>query len=243
VLDLVEHARPDAVFHLAGTSSVAEMLRDPGGGHVNVVKPAVNVMEAMALRAPGARLLLVSTCHVYGRAARLPIDEACELRPADLYGAARASVEYMTRTYAQRGVPIVIARAFHHTGPGQDRRFALADWAARAAKGEARIPVGNLDVRRDYADVRDVVAGYALLAERGEPGAAYNLCSGVAYAMRELFALAAPGCEPVEDPARARRNEVPEMRGTAAKAEALGWTRRFSIERTLGDLRESFAGA
>lgn len=242
VADLVEGARPDVVFHLAGTSSAAEMVRDPAGGNANVVQPAVNVLEAVAFRAPSARVLLASGCQVYGRPPRLPIDEACPLRPTDLFGAAKAAVEYMTRTYRERGVRVVIARAFDHTGPGQDRRSPLADWAARSVAGERRIPVGDLELRRDVSDVRDVVEGYLLLAERGEPGEAYNLCSGRALALRELFALCAPGAEPVEDPARVRRGEVPALLGSPAKAEALGWARRYPIATTIADLRASFAG-
>lgn len=239
VADLVEDARPDVVFHLAGTSSAVEMARDPAGGNANVVQPAVNVLEAVAFRAPAARVLLASGHHVYGRPGRLPVDEACPMQPTDLFGAAKAAVEYMTRTYRERGVHVVIARAFDHTGPGQDRRSPVADWAARAAAGEARIPVGDLGLRRDVSDVRDVVAGYLLIAERGEPGQAYNLCSGRAVALRDLFALCAPGAEPVEDPSLARRGEPTALLGSAARAEALGWARRHPLEVTIADLRAS----
>lgn len=229
VEELLERGRPDVIFHLAGTSSVAEMARHPGAGEDNILTPAANV-----LRFARCRVLLVSTCHVYGRGAT---DEAAPLRPVDLYGAARASVEYLALDHVRKGGDVVIVRAFHHTGPGQDRRFALADWAARWREGERRIPVGNLEVRRDYADVRDIVAGYALLAGRGERGRAYNLCSGEARPMAELFRLLCPGAEPVVDPARVRPREPDAMSGSAAKAEALGWTRRYPIEQTLADLR------
>lgn len=235
--ELVERVRLDVVFHLAGTSSPDEAARDPAGANANIVKPAVNVLEAVAQRSPGTRVLLASTCHVYGRAPRLPTDEACPMQPADLYGAARAAVEYLVGTYRERGVDVVVTRAFPHTGPGQSRRFPLADWVARARAGEARIPVGDLELRRDFADVRDVVAGYALLAERGEGGQVYNLCAGRAWSMRELFALCAPGAEPVEDRALRRRGDVPVLLGTAARAEALGWRRRYTIEETIAAMR------
>jgi GDP-4-dehydro-6-deoxy-D-mannose reductase len=243
VKSLVAQAQPDVIFHLAGTSSVTEVQRDPVSGNQNVVQPALNMLEAVVTEAVHARVLLVSTCHVYGRPSRLPIDEAAPLAPVDLYGGARAAVEYMVASYRARGAQVVIARAFHHTGPGQDRRFAVAGWAARAAAGEARIPVGDLSLRRDYSDVRDIVAGYALLAEQGQPGEAYNLCSGRAVALSELFALAAPGAIPVPDAARVRRNDPPALLGTAARAEALGWTRRFALEGTIADLRASFVAA
>lgn len=237
---LVAQAQPDVIFHLAGTSSVKEVQRDPVSGNQNVVQPALNVLEAVVTEAAHARVLLVSTCHVYGRPARLPIDEAAPLAPVDLYGGARAAVEYMVATYRARGAQVVIARAFHHTGPGQDRRFAVAGWAARAVAGDRAIPVGDLSLRRDYSDVRDIVAGYALLAAHGQPGEAYNLCSGRAVALSEIFALAAPDVTPAPDPARMRRNDPPVLLGTSARAEALGWTRRYALEDTIDDLRASF---
>ncbi|MFN7146517.1 MAG: NAD-dependent epimerase/dehydratase family protein, partial [Myxococcota bacterium] len=151
VAALVEETRPAVVHHLAGTSTLAELQRDPQGGNQNVVQPALNVLEAVA-NAGGGRVVLVSPCEVYGRANRLPIDERCPLAPVDLYGAARASVEYMARAYAARGVEIVVARAFHFTGPAQDRRWPLADAAARAARGEP-VRLGDAEARRDVSDV------------------------------------------------------------------------------------------
>lgn len=238
VAALFARARPDLVFHLAGTSSLADMQRDPTGGQANIVGPALHVLEATLKVAPAARVVLVSTCHVYGRAERLPIPESSPLRPTDLYGAARASVERLAEGYGKKGVHYVIARAFHHTGPGQDRRFALADWAAQAVGGARVVRVGDLDVARDYTDVRDVVRGYALLAERGAAGQAYNLCAGRAYTMRELFRLVVgPGVEAEVDPARLRKAEVPVFYGDPGRIEALGWGRAYTIEETLTALR------
>ncbi len=237
VTALVAEVRPDVTFHLAGTSTLAELLRDPHGGNYNVVQPAVNVMEALAL-AGGGRMVLVSPCDVYGRASRLPIDEACPLVPADLYGAARAAVEYMARAYGARGVEIVTARVFHFTGPGQDRRFPLGDVAVRAARGEP-VRIGGAELRRDYSDVRDVVDGLVLLGGRGAPGEAYNLCSGQARSLRALAELVAGG--PVEvDPALDRPGAVPVYLGSPARARALGWAPRFGIEETLRELRASY---
>ncbi len=236
---LVARVQPHVVYHLAGTSSVAEVARDPAGGNANIVQPAVNVLEAVAQRAPAARVLLVSTCHVVGRPTRLPIEEDAPLAPVDLYGAARAAVEYMARTYVQRGVDVVIARAFHHTGPGQSPRFARAAWAARARRGEREIAVGDLSLRRDYSDVRDIVAGYALLVGRAERGGVVQLCSGEARSLASVFADLAPGCTPVVDPHRLRAGEPPVLLGSPARAEALGWVRRHAWERTLADLRAS----
>ncbi len=240
VRELIEEVRPSVVFHLAGTSTLAELLRDPQGGNYNVVQPAVNLLEAVAEAAPGARVVLCSPCEVYGRASRLPTDERSPLAPLDLYGAARAAVEFIVRSYAGRGVSVVIARAFHFTGPGQDRRSPLGDLAARVARHEP-LRVGNLALRRDYSDVRDIVRGLVLLAERGEPGEAYNLCSGATRSMRELAGkLAGEGAILTEDPTLSHPGEAPVYLGSPARAEALGWRRRWELDRTLADLLASY---
>lgn len=236
-------ARPEVIFHLAGTSSLADMRRDPTGGNLNIVKPATNLLDELLHRHRSTRMVVVSTCHVYGRPTRLPMDEAHPMAPVDLYGAARAAVEHILKSYLNFGLDLVVARAFHHTGPGQDRRFAIPDWIAQhlAAPGRA-VRVGNLDLRRDYCDVRDVVAGYLLLAERGQRGQAYNLCAGQALPLRTLFELACPGATADVDAARLRTADVPVLWGDPSRAEALGWVRRYEPMQTVTDLRRSMDG-
>ncbi|MFZ5482170.1 MAG: NAD-dependent epimerase/dehydratase family protein [Myxococcota bacterium] len=206
VAALTRRASPEVVFHLAGTSDPAEFARDVASAHLNVVQPAVNLLEALAFHGKGARLVLVTGWQVYGRPPRLPLDETCPVQPADLFGTAKGAVEFIARGYRQRGVDYVVARPFHHLGPG--RRPLSGDPAAR----------------RDLTDVRDVVAGYVLLAERGVAGEAYNLCSGRAVALADVPHVPAPSKEP------------PVLLGSPAKAEALGWVRRFALEETLASL-------
>jgi len=233
-------ARADVVFHLAGTSSLADMKRDPTGGNLNIVKPAMNLFDELLSRHRSTRLVIVSTCHVYGRPLRLPIPEDHAMAPIDLYGAARAAVEHIVKSYLALGLDIVTARAFHHTGPGQDRRFAVPDWISQHLSApDQPVRVGNLDVRRDYTDVRDVVAGYALIAERAQRGASYNLCSGVSTPLRTLFEMACPEATALSDDQRTRKSEVAVLWGDPSKAEALGWTRRYDLKQTVTNLRAS----
>ena len=233
-------ANADVVFHLAGTSSLADMKRDPTGGNLNIVKPAMNLFDELLSRHRSTRLVIVSTCHVYGRPQRLPIPEDHAMAPIDLYGAARAAVEHIVKSYLALGLDIVTARAFHHTGPGQDRRFAVPDWISQHLSApDQPVRVGNLDVRRDYTDVRDVVAGYALIAERAQRGTRYNLCSGVSTPLRTLFEMACPGATALSDDQRTRKSEVAVLWGDPSKAEALGWTRRYDLKQTVTDLRAS----
>ena len=148
------------------------------------------------------------------------------------------------------GLDIVIARPFPHTGPGQAPDFVCADWArqiVRIERGEAEpvLRVGNLDVRRDFSDVRDVVEAYAALMREDRRGEIYNVCSGKAVALREILDFftaeakpAAAGPIRVEiDPARLRKTDVPFLVGDNRKiAAATGWSPRIPLDRTLRDL-------
>lgn len=246
---LLERFRPAVVYHLAGISTPAEMQRDPVSGNAGIVQPAILLMEAMLRIVPDARLLLVSTYQVYGRPSRLPLDEDAPLAPTDLYGSARAAVEYMVRSYRERGLDVVIARAFPHTGPGRDRRCVTGDWAARLAAGELRIPVPDLSVRRDWSDVRDVVAGYRLLASSAPRNSTIQLCSGEPRPLADLFSLLTAGrggvvSEPgssspgSSSPAAAPAREIPSIFGSPARARDLGWSPRYTLQQTIGDLRQ-----
>jgi GDP-4-dehydro-6-deoxy-D-mannose reductase len=140
---------------------------------------------------------------------------------------------------------VLRVRAFNHLGPGQTTKFvapALADRIARnELDGGTVVPVGNLSARRDFTDVRDVARAYRLLAEHGEPGEAYNVCSGEDVSIQQLAdRLLAMAREPMElkhDPALERPVDVPVLRGDATKLhDATGWTPDISLEQTLRDL-------
>lgn len=237
----IGQAPPDVLFHLAAVTWPALAAREPElawqvnvGGTRNVLGPLP----------PSTRAILASTCHVYGTPAWLPVDERHPLRPVGAYATSKAEAEVAAREVHPE---VVVVRAFHHTGPGQSPRFALPDWARQVAalnRGEAdAVRVGDLSLRRDYTDVRDVVAGYALLAERGVPGATYNLASGRAPRLGELLRLLAGGrMPPIQvDPARVRAGDPPEIRGDPRRAWALGWRVRHGLEDTLAELSRALA--
>ncbi len=231
--------RPEVIFHLAGTTSLAEMRRDPGAGHGNIVRPVVILLDELLQRHRATRLVLVSGWQAYGRPQRLPIAEDHPLAPIDIYGSARAATELVARNYLAHKLDIVIARPFHHTGPGQTRASLVPGWIAQHLNGSAPIRTGNLDLRRDICDVRDVVEGYALLASSGEAGQTYNLCSGKTVSLRALFELACPGATAISEPDV--EAELPVLWGDASKLEALGWIRRYAHAQTVADLRRSLS--
>lgn len=247
----VRVARPEGVFHLAGQASVGGSFADPRGTWDVNAAGTLRLVRALAAEARGARLLLASSAEVYGEIAEgaQPIPETVLPSPANPYAASKAAAEMVVAQASAAGeVRGVVARSFNHTGPGQDPRFAIASFARQLAamgRGEAEpvLRVGNLEARRDFLDVRDVVRAYRLLLERGEPGGTYNVCSGVAHRLREvvdrMVALSGTGARVEVDPERVRPVDVPLLLGDAGRLRALGWEPEVPLERTLGDLLES----
>lgn len=246
VASAVETSRPDAVFHLAGQASVGDSFADPvGTWDVN----ATGTLRLAAALSAGTRLVLASSAEAYGVVpeAEQPISEARPLRPTNPYAASKAAAEMAALQAGARGVEAVVARAFNHTGPGQDGRFALPSFARqlaaiRAGRAEPLLRVGNLSARRDLLDVRDVVRAYVRLAEAGEPGGVYNVCSGearsIAGAVDELIGLSGTRTRVEVDPARVRPVDVPLLLGDDGRMRALGWAPSIPFCQTLGDLLE-----
>jgi len=161
------------------------------------------------------------------------------------YGAGkRAAEEIVLQAVRARGLDAVIARPFNHLGRGQSPEFlvpSLARQIAGAARGGASdIAVGDLSTVRDYTDVRDVASGYVLLAEKGDHGGIYNLCSGEGRSGEEIFErfarLCATSVRRRIDPSRLRKADLPRLVGSPKKAEALGWRRQFAIDETLREV-------
>ena len=254
LVEAVRAASPEGVCHLAGLASVAGSWADPEATYQVNTLGVVHLCDAVAGCSPIPRVLLVSSAEVYGRVpgAELPIGEDRPFAPASPYGASKAAAELIgLQAWLGRGVEVVRARPFNHTGPGQRADFvvpALARQVAEAAgSGTGRIAVGNLAARRDLTDVRDVVRAYRLLLERGEPGGVYNVCRGVSAPISEVLdrLLAISGAElQVEvDPARLRPLDVPDLRGDPGRLHAAtGWRPEIDLDRTLADVLADWAG-
>jgi GDP-4-dehydro-6-deoxy-D-mannose reductase len=242
----VAAAAPEVVYHLAARANVGASWKAPAATLRDNVAMTVNLLEAVRAEAPGATVVAVSSSEVYGPPAELPVGEGAPLRPQNPYAVSKASCDLVAGFYADaHGLRIMRARAFNHSGPGQEPTYAIASFARQAAvAAEAgaprlRIVTGNPDTRRDYTDVRDVVRAYRLLAERAQPGT-YNVCSGLSRSARELIAglAEAAGMEldHVVDPALVRPNEVSELRGSAERLRAAtAWAPAIPLERTLAD--------
>lgn len=254
--DTVAGVAPDTIYHLAGWSDVGGSWTDPFATFEINVMGTVSLLEAARLAGTG-RVVVVSSADVYGtvRPADLPITEDHPIRPRSPYGASKEATEAAALQYHRgHGLDVVIVRPFNHIGPGQSPRFAAPAFAdqiaaAEAAPGSGPVPLlhGDLSPERDLTDVRDVVRAYRLVAEAGEAGECYNVCSGRAVTMADvldtLLGLSPAPIEPRTDPARLRPVEVPALRGSFDKlAEATGWRPTIDLDQTLGEVLDDARG-
>jgi GDP-4-dehydro-6-deoxy-D-mannose reductase len=246
----VDAATPDTVFHLAAQAFVPDSVRDPLHTYdVNALGTA-RLFDALRERATPPRVVVVSSAEVYGSRQRAdyPLREILAPAPATPYAASKVAAEAIAQAaWRSYGVPAIVARAFNHIGAGQDPRFAIPAFALQlarvAAGGSPLVKVGNLETSRDFLDVRDVVAAYVALAERGRPGETYNVCSGTPVWLKEmlrrLILIAGVAVEVREDPERMRPSDVPTSYGDPGKLQAdTGWEPRRSLDRSLRDVYE-----
>lgn len=240
----VADARPSAIYHLAGAPSVETSFVN-AVPHLQINALGTHhLLEAVRSAAPDCRVLVVTSAQIYDTT-HDPIDEDTPLRPATPYGLTKLAQDQLARAAAADGLPVVIARPFNHAGPWQAAGFAVSSFARQIARIERGLDppvlrVGNLEARRDIADVRDVVDAYVRLLERGVPGRAYNVCSGEARRMADILdALRAMSRVPVTaetDPHRLRPSDVPIIRGDATRLRTeLGWAPRVPFDQTLRD--------
>ncbi len=242
----------DAIVHLAGQSSAARSFVAPEETFRANVSGTWTLLEAVRTLATTARVLTIGTSEVYG--AIEPHARATEdapIRPVSPYALSKAAAEEVARAYADtHALDVLCARPFGHTGPGQTTRFVIPTFAQQiaaieAGRAEPVLHVGNLDVTRDLSDVRDIVAGYCALLERGTRGAVYNLCRGEGANLREVVAELA-GMAHVQvrievDPARLRPADIAWMVGDPARAARdTGWQVERPLTSTLRDVLDEW---
>ncbi|MGH9296958.1 MAG: GDP-mannose 4,6-dehydratase [Acidimicrobiales bacterium] len=250
VRDSIVGNAPEVVYHLAGLAHVGRSWTDPGPTFAVNALGTLNVLQGAAACDVPPRVILVSSAEVYGSAGREPVNEKAELRPVSPYAASKVAAEFLgLQAFLGRGVPVIRVRPFNHVGPGQAPDFVVSALAKRIVEAEQAgggdVAIGNLEARRDFTDVRDVVRAYRLIAEHGEPGEVYNVASGSALAVSDvadrLVALAAVPVRLVQDPSLVRPVEVPVFLGDASRlVEATGWAPQVPLEKTLADVLESW---
>jgi nucleoside-diphosphate-sugar epimerase len=234
--DAVRACKPDYVVHLAGISFVP--YSDALDFYATNVVGATHLLEAIERNAGGVRkILLASSANVYGNCDRYLIDEDVSPAPVNHYGCSKLSMEFMARTWFDR-LPIVAVRLFNYTGPRQSDRFIIPKLVKHFAAKAPVISLGNIDVVRDFSDVRMVCDAYCRLLSAPVRSATLNVCSGIGRSLRELLAeltrLSGYSPEISVDPTLLRAAEVMRLVGSnAALQRAIGPMRYLDFDATL----------
>lgn len=220
---LLAEIQPEVVVHLAALAFVGH--GDANAFYeVNLIGTR-NLLEAIAASGESPEcVLLTSSANVYGNASAGILDEAATPAPANDYAVSKLAMEYMAGLWHDR-LPIVIARPFNYTGVGQSESFLLPKIVSHFRRRADKVELGNLDVWRDFSDVRSVVQAYRRLLDIRPLGQTVNVCSGKSYSLREILAIcqAITGYElQIEvNPAFVRANEVKTLCGDNSHLRAL----------------------
>jgi GDP-4-dehydro-6-deoxy-D-mannose reductase len=251
VAELIRNVKPGRIFHLAAISHVRTSWEKRRETLETNLMGTFHLYEAVRRHAPKARVLFVSSSDVYGYLK--PGERVHAFKESERdgvvspYAFTKAGGELLSEFYAAwEDLDAVVARPFPHTGPGQTADFVCSDWARQIAlieKGKLPpvIGVGNLEPRRDYSDVRDVVRAYGLLMRKGVRGEVYNISSGKAPALRAvlrtLLSFSDRKIEVRVDPEKLRKSDILHLAGSNRKIrEATGWEPRIPLGKTLSDL-------
>lgn len=249
VTDRVCQIQPRQCFHLAAQSNERHSWTDPWHTYAANLQIQLNVLEALRQHSDQCRILIASSSAVYGFMQGDRINETHPLQPVSPYGVSKAAQDLMGRQYAQTGpLPIVISRTFNIIGPGQSSQYALSSFACQIAMAEAGrqepvLAVGNLDVTRDFLDVRDLIRAWQLLITEGQSGEAYNVARGQTHRLRDLVQLllrqARVSMTVRETPGRIRAGDPNALCANIQKLQGqLDWAPTIPLEQTLQDMLE-----
>lgn len=227
---ITTEVQPDLVVHLAAMAFVAEENAD-SFYQVNLIGTR-NLLEALSSSTtPPQCTILASSANIYGNSILEVLREDSPANPTNDYAVSKLAVEYLAKTYMGR-LGIVITRPFNYTGVGQDVRFLIPKIVQHFKERAAAISLGNIQVARDFSDVRDVARAYRLLAEASPVGKTFNVCSGEATDLEACLNMASQitghDIEVIINPDFVRENEVKTLRGSCEK-----------LDRTIGKFRES----
>lgn len=250
VKQFVKDTRPDYIVHLAAMSSVAQSWDEPANCFVNNMSAFLNLADAVRSNGLKSHILSVGSSEEYGIYDE-PIKESFVLHPKNPYSVARLSQEYMSKLYVDNfDAHVVMTRSFNHIGPRQSTRFVIPSFIEQLVniadgKIENKMMVGNIDVVRDFTDVRDVVDAYYRIIKNAPNRSIYNVCSGRGVKLRDIIETTSKqlGIKPniVVDPSRIRSNEIPSVIGDNSKLKTeLGWLQKYTLQQTIKDIIETY---
>jgi len=249
--NIIKKIQPTHIFHLAAISNVQKCAENPFLAIDINVKGFVNVLESLKTNKISARVLFTSSSQVYGSVEKCPIKETFPAQPLNEYSATKACCEILGKQYAYSyGIDVVFVRAFNHFGPGQDVGFVISDFCSQIAaiekgKKNPEMIVGNLDVFRDFLDVRDIASAYVAGIELCEKGVFYNVCSGEPVLVRDLLnkllSFSKVSIKIVENPVDILGKNIKEAYGDNSLFEKqTKWKPKTSLEGSLKDTLNFF---
>jgi GDP-4-dehydro-6-deoxy-D-mannose reductase len=245
ILRTLTDVRPDVIYHLAGIAFVPEAEKDRDRALSVNLSGGLNLFEAVEEAVPDARVVVVSSSEVYGKAlaADMPLNEEAPVRPASFYAFTKASLESAAFHAASRGLNIVVLRPFNHIGPRQSDLYVTSAFARQVAEAERGvdppvIKVGNLEAVRDFTDVQDMMKAYLLAGREPLKKDLYNLCSSRGVKIREvldrLLDMAHVEIRVEVDRARLRPSDVPVIIGDCTRfSTETGWHASLSLRDSL----------
>lgn len=252
---ILSETRPDYIFHLAAQAFVPLSWRDPWDTLANNIRAELNILQSLVDTGVRPRVMVAGSADEYGmiRPDELPITETTPLRPYNPYAVSKIAQDMLGYQYfASHNLPVVRVRPFNHIGPRQSPAFVSSDFAKQIAEieqgyREPQLAVGNLEARRDFTDVKDMVRAYFLALERGEPGQVYNLGAEHAFSIQQvldlLLSMSDAEIEVVQDPTRLRPTDVPVVVSDCSKfRQQTGWRAMVTLEDSLRDILDYWRG-
>jgi GDP-4-dehydro-6-deoxy-D-mannose reductase len=244
VHEVVKTAQPDIVFHLAAVSSVSKSFSATPLTYNTNLMGTVNLLEASKSLDKHVTFFYVSSCEIYGNGGNLSEDAPVVLK--NPYAVSKYAAELACRNYNEQGLDCVILRPFTHTGPGQSRDFVLPTIAAQIAEIEKGkkpplVELGNIDAKREFMNIQDVVNAYSLAIEKCSPGETYNIASGIGHTIKQALALISKTSrvefEIRSAKSKVRKHDASELIGNGTKFSALaGWKPISTFKKTIEDL-------
>jgi GDP-4-dehydro-6-deoxy-D-mannose reductase len=248
---VLKEVLPDVIFHFASYVSVATSFKNPLPIFQTNIIGTANLLEAIKNIVPQAKILIPGSAEEYGivQPDKMPIKEGYPLNPVNPYAVSKKFQEEMGIFYFKTyGLNIYFTRTFHCTGPGLPARFVCSDFAKQIVEIESGkingIKVGNLEIKRDFLDIREVVNAYWIVVNKGKPGEIYNVCSGKSISIKEILnklsGLSNKDILVETDVNKLRRLDINDFIGDNAKLRNIGWSSRYSIDDSLAILLEGW---
>ena len=246
-------SNPDVIYHLAAQSSVALSWKDPAMTLRVNCEGTVNLLGTVKKMKPGCKVILIGSGEEYGSVKDIPVGEDTVPAPGNPYAVSKAAQTMMGVVYAKAyGMDVLMTRSFNHIGAGQGPGFVAPDFCKQIADIEKGlsppvISVGNLEAKRDFSDVRDIVRAYYILSKSGKSGEIYNIGSGNAVSIQSLLdtllSLSETEIEVRRDESRMRPSDTPVVEADIGKLTAhTGWKPEIELKESLEDVLNYWRG-